>query len=201
MTAADLPRPMTAASADLPRPTTPRLPGPGEDAVDVMVEVVDGFAEYVLTTERRDARWVHYRANLLWVHSFAALVMAPLFAAIGEVGMRGTSFAVLRTLPGTPLSLAVVLGVGGLVLGLGCVFVSRRVQIAGLLGLLVFYMTLSISFGAASIQFVANGPIPGAMGVPAYYAPIVYLHISIIMAVHMTTLIASRVRSRRGEVG
>lgn len=166
---------------------------PERDPVDVMVDVVSGFERFVTKARSSEGRSLKYRANLLWVHALAAMTMAPLFAATGKSGMSSPSMAVLREIPGTPTSIAVLLGAGGLVLGLGCIVDLRRLEIVGLVILSMFYLILSVSFAAAGVKFYF---FDGVGAKPTIYAPVVYLHLTIIMGVHMGTLISRGWRSR-----
>jgi hypothetical protein len=164
------------------------------DPVDAMLEVVKGFETFVDRSRVREGRSTRYRANLLWVHALAAMTMAPLFAA-SRAGMNTPNFTFLLMLPGAPLSVALMLGTGGLILGMGCVLDARRLEIAGLIALATFYLTLSMSFAIAAIAFyLSDSPGPR----PAIYSPILYLHMTIIMAVHMSTLVRNRWGQRGG---
>jgi hypothetical protein len=159
-----------------------------------MLDVVNGFEKFVTRASSSEGKSLRYRANLLWVHALAAMTMAPLFSATGKEGMLSPNFEILRQFPGAPVSIAVFLGAGGLVLGLGCVLNVRRMEITGLIALMGFYLLLAISFLASGIRYFLldlSGPKP------AIYAPVVYLHLSIIMAVHMSTLVRNRFRMER----
>ncbi len=168
------------------------------DPTERLLELVEGFQAFVNRSLRVEVRSVRYRLNLLWVHAASALLMAPLFAAIGRQGMFGPSFHYLRELPAMPGLLSAPLGLGGLVLGLGLVFGSRRAQIIGLSGLLTFYLGMAIGFAAASVRWAVNPAAPTAPP-PAFYAPVLYLHMGVIMIVHTSTLIASRLRTVKGK--
>lgn len=152
-----------------------------EDPVDALVDVVDGFAKYVSESEKSMREAARYRGSLLWVHALAATLMAPLFGYTGRDGMVGPAFAFLRTIPGSPASVAVILGVGGFILGMGSVIGLKRTTIVGL-GILAFwYCLVGISFMVPIFRYAA-GLTPAK---PTLYAPVLYLHLTIIMAVHI----------------
>lgn len=156
-------------------------------AVDQMIAVVDDLEMYVWTTHWRDRHGVRYRLNLLWLHALAALLMAPLLSLTGRDGLTGASFAFMRTLPGAPYSLAAALGAGGLILGWGCIFRAKRTEMVGLAVLAVFYLLFAVSFAVPPIQWLCDhGPKP------PMYAPILYLHLTLIMLAHIRGLILAR---------
>lgn len=161
-------------------------------AVDEMMTVVDGFEAYVINAAGRDRSGVRYRLNLLWIHAFCALMIAPLMSLTGRDGLNGPSFAFLRTLPGTPYSLSALIGAGGLVLGLGCIFRAKRVESVGLALLMLFYASLSVSFAVPGIQWLTEmSPVK-----PPLYGPVVYGHLTVIMAVHIWALMVRRREER-----
>lgn len=161
-------------------------------AVEQMMEVVDGFEQYVLYAADRDRHGTRYRLNLLWIHAFAALLVAPAMSLTGRDGLTGPSFVFLRTLPGTPYSLSTVIGLGGLILGLGCVFRHKIVEQVGLGLLLVFYLCMTISLAVPGIGWLLHrGSVK-----PPMYGPVIYLHLTVIMAVHIWALMI-RVRDER----
>lgn len=157
-------------------------------AVDEMMHVLDGFEQYVIYAAGRDAAGTRYRLNLLWFHAICALLVAPLLSLTGRDGLTGPSFTFLRTLPGSPYSLSTMIGIGGLVLGLGCVFRAKRVEIGGLVLLLLFYLCLAISFAIPGVRWLLEIDASGAPK-PPLYGPIIYLHLSSIMAVHIWALL------------
>lgn len=161
-------------------------------AVDRMMDVVDGFEAYVVHAADRDRHGTRYRLNLLWIHSFAALIIAPLLSLTGRDGLTGPSFAFLRTLPGTPYSLSALLGFGGFVLGMGCIFRFKRVEQVGLALLMMFYLLLGVSLTVPPLQYAFGD----ATIKPPLYSPVVYAHLAVIMAVHIWAL-GVRVRDER----
>lgn len=159
------------------------------DPIDALSDMVEDFSIYVKGAEVEHRESIRYRLNLLWVHAFFALLIAPLFALST---LAGGSFAVMRAIPGAPHTLAAFLLVGGMVLGYGCVFRRKMVEIVGLILLAIWYAILALSFLAAIVVYFMDGAL--AAFPPTYYAPVLYLHLSTIMAVHMSTL-ARRLRA------
>lgn len=157
-------------------------------ALDRMTDVVDSFETYVIYAASREEHGTQYRLNLLWIHAFAALLIAPLMSATGRDGMSGPSFVVVRQIPGTPYSLSALLGIGGVILGLGCVFRAKRVEVVGLCLLMIFYLTLAVSFAALPIMWLGDRTSVK----PPMYAPVVYCHLAVIMSVHMWALVVRR---------
>lgn len=162
-----------------------------DDRADVMADLLDGFTVYVHGAEKGLTNAGKYRSNLLWVHSVAALLIAPLLVATGREGIQGPAFALLRQLPGMPGSVASLIGTGGFVLGVGAILGSRPVQIVGLSLLGVFYATLALGFSGAIWLYFTDG----LTAKPTLYAPVLYLHLTVIMFVHMAGLL------RRGRGG
>lgn len=156
------------------------------DAVDVMGEIMDGFTEYVSRAERQARGNRKYRLSLLWVHGFAALLMGPAFALLGKEGMAGGSWYFLRQIPGMPYTLAVILTIGGFILTAGVIAGYRPAEAFGLVLLALFYLTIGIGFGLAVIGWF-TGNLSATK--PAPYAPILYMHMTIIMIVHVGTIL------------
>lgn len=156
------------------------------DAIEVLSDLVDGFTEYASRAERQALAGRKYRVHLLWIHSLFALVMAPAFAMLGQQGLAAPAFSHIAQIPYAPISLATVLGIGGMVTGVGCIFLNRPVELIGLVFLGMFYATLAFGFGWSVIDWY-TGPMT-APAKPAPYAPILYLHLTTIMAIHCGTL-------------
>lgn len=167
------------------------------DPVEAMTEMFDNFQNFARRAEKTEDNSVKYRLNLLWIHATAAILIAPLFAAIGQHGMAGPTFALMRQLPGAPGSIAVVLGTGGFVLGVGCVLRNKKMEIVGLILLAFWYLIIVSTFAGAVVLWYLDGSDP--VKIPALYAPVLYLHFAVIMIAHMTNLIrAYRVDERFG---
>ncbi len=168
------------------------------DPVSVMTEMFDSFENFARKAGATEHNAVSYRLNLLWIHATAAILIAPLFAAIGQGGMAGPSFEFMRQIPGAPGSVALILGIGGFILGLGCVLRHKRLEIVGLIGLTCWHLLIVTTFGAAVVGWYLDGSPPTR--VPAIYAPVLYAHFAVIMVAHMINLIrAQRVDERYGD--
>lgn len=172
------------------------------EAVDIMIDVVDGLEEYVIISADTETHGTRYRLNLLWIHAIAAVTMAPLLMYTGKDGLNGPSLSFIADLPGSPLSIALMLWVGGLILGMGAVFRAKRTEMVGLCFLATFYILFAVSLAVPPIRWLAGD---GGMK-PAFYAPILYGHMATIMAVHIWGLVMrrrddARIRrlSKRGE--
>jgi hypothetical protein len=164
------------------------------DPIEFMTEIMDGFSEYVLRTEEAVTEGRRYRLNLLWVHSLYALLMGPAFMALGAQGMAAPQWVLIRQIPGAPVTIGMLLIVGGFVLGVGCINKDRHVESIGLIFLSAFYLLLCVGFtwGLGAWMFgYTHGPKP------APYAPILYAHLTTIMAIHFWTL---RKMLRRGPL-
>lgn len=173
--------------------------GGRRDPVEVMTEMFDSFKTYADRSQQSETNSVKYRLNLLWIHATAALLIAPLFAAIGQGGMKGPSFEVMRHIPGAPGSVAVIIGLSGFILGLGCVLRAKKMEIAGLVGLTIWYLLIVTTFGGAVLHWFADGSPKDR--VPALYSPVLYGHFAVIMIAHMINLIrARRIDERYGEL-
>lgn len=168
------------------------------DPVEVMSEMFDSFETYARKAEVTEHNSVSYRLNLLWIHATAAILIAPLFAANRANIQISPSFKYLRLIPGAPGSVALILGISGFILGIGCVLRMKKMEIVGLCGLALWYLIIVFSFGGAVVNwYLAGSPVGQS---PALYAPVLYLHFAVIMVAHMLNLVrARRVDERFGE--
>ncbi|MEU3452194.1 hypothetical protein ABZ671_00925 [Micromonospora sp. NPDC006766] len=163
-------------------------PGPaaGLNALDQFAATLDALDAHLTAAGTAMRRSEHNRLSLLHLHAAAAAVVAPLFASIGQAGMQGPSWTIIRHIPAAPYSLAVLLGVGGVILGVATWFRHRSAEMVGLGLLLAWYVIIAGSFGGAVLLWLADGSPPGPRP-PAYPAG-VYAHLAVIMAVHLRTL-------------
>ncbi len=157
----------------------------GDSPVDRLADLIDALDDHVHAAERAVRRSEGNRIGILYVHAVYALLIAPAFAAIGEEGMAGPIWAVLRLLPGAPYSLAAVMFTGGVILSVATTLRNRVWELVGLLLLMIWYAVVAGSFGTAMLVWVATG---GTGPRPAPYAPLVYSHFLTIMLVHCWTL-------------
>ena len=135
------------------------------------------------------------RIGLLHLHAAFAVYIGILFAFLGRDGMAGTAWTLVRTIPGTPGSLAALLFVGGIILGFATWKRAVRWEMLGLCLLLSWYLTIAVSFAGALVWWMLGGFPTNTMR-PAPYAHGIYLHFSAVMIVHLTTLLRIR-RTRR----
>lgn len=165
------------------------------DPIDAFTDLMDGFSEYIIRAGDQVQHGRQYRLNLLWIHALFALLMGPTFMALGRNGMTSAAWFYLRSVPGAPASIGAVLVVGGFILGTGCVLRNRVVECVGLVAVAAFYLTIAVGFGAANIHWYTSDTPIGPK--PASYAPLLYLHLVVIMCLHLWTLIGV---IRRGTV-
>lgn len=157
-------------------------------AIDRWDKIVDSFERFVVVAVVSSKHNTRYRLNLLWLHALSALLMAPLLAATGKAGITGPSFSFLRTMPAAPYSYAILLGVSGTILGIGCVFRQKITEMVGLGGLALFYLMFSVSFAIPAIEWGMQH-----QGVkPPLYSAIVYAHLTVVMVLHLIGLIIKR---------
>lgn len=164
-----------------------------EDAIAALAHTLDSLDSHIRTVDATAKRSEKNRLSMLHLHAAAAVVIGPLFAAIGRDGMVGATWTVTRMIPGAPFTLGVILFVGGAILGPATWFRVLFWEKIGLWMLLVWYATIAVSFAAAVVLWLLQGAPPNR---PALYAPAVYAHLAIIMVVHLTTL-RRIARSRR----
>jgi hypothetical protein len=167
-----------------------------EDALDALSDALDAIDVHVRVADARVKRTEKYRLSMLHVHAIMAMLIAPLFMAIGRVGMRGPTWVTARLIPGAPYTLGVFLFAGGMILAVATWYRAIRWEMFGLWILLCWYASISISFGAAVVLWIHHGALDGPTK-PALYSPVVYLHYVCIMAVHLGTLFRLRRLQRR----
>ncbi len=155
------------------------------DPVDRLRDTIGHVERYITDMQEQGQRARRSEANrlaLLAMHGIAATVIAPLFALSP---LNGPAWVITRQIPGAPWTLAALLGAGGLTL---LVSVSKRAlrwEIAGLVLLACWYLTMAVGFAAAIGVWLTTGrPEPR----PGLYAPMVYLHLFSVMSIHVYTL-------------
>lgn len=161
------------------------MPSNGSDPVAALADLIDAMDDHVRTSEAAQRRSEGNRISILYVHALFALMIAPAFAAYGREAMTGPIWVLIRSLPGTPGTLALIMFLGGLILAIATTLRDRIWEMVGLGFLIVWYGTISFSFSVAVLVWIlegGNGPKPGL------YAPLVYGHFAVIMLVHCHTL-------------
>jgi hypothetical protein len=150
----------------------------GNDPVSALADLFDVMDGRIRKTDALARRSESNRLSILYVHALFALLIAPTFAALGKEGMTSSIWALIKQMPGTPGSLALIMFLGGLILAI----------------LIMWYGTISFSFAVGIIVWLlggGDGPRPGL------YAPLVYAHFAVIMLVHCNTLRRMMVASGR----
>lgn len=141
-----------------------------------------------------------YRLNLLIVHGAAALLISVLFMG-SKAALIGPSWLALSKLPGFPYSLGFILSLGGFVLLSGTLVGSTRSEMVGLAIVGIWYAMTGAGFAIPAAEWVGAAVIAAQRGelhvgpMPALYPAIVYMHLAVIMCVHLWTL---RFRGRAG---
>lgn len=130
------------------------------------------------------------RINMLLVHAVAAMLIAPAFAA-SRHSMTGPNWEYLQKIPGFPYTFAAVFWVSGLILLPATLHRNRRWEIAGLALIGYWYLALSVGFMIPAVRFLYEllthrHRAGGAE--PSFYAWCVYMHLTVIMRVHIHTL-------------
>ncbi|MFC8617756.1 hypothetical protein ACFT9M_15275 [Micromonospora purpureochromogenes] len=97
------------------------------------------------------------RLSLLHLHAAAACYIAPGFALISEAPRQTPTFALVRLIPGAPVSLAVLFGVGGLILGIATIRRRPRWEIAGLSLMLAWYVIVAGTTGTCATSPSGSG--------------------------------------------
>ncbi len=180
---------MTAMSSPGPEPSANELLG---ELID-LVRATDDEARAARRTARRAER---NRIGMLYIHSLAALAIAPLFAV---AAIDSPAFAAMRQIPGAPYSVAVVLGIGGILLSVSAAGGHRMVAFAGLGLLAAWYATMAVTFAlSAAVWSAGHHPdslteavellIADTRGKPSVYAVPLYAHFCAVMVRHMMTL-------------
>ncbi len=165
------------------------------DAIDALANTLDALDVHLRHSDATVRRSERNRLSMLHIHALAAMVVAPLFAAIGRQGMTGPTWAVIRLIPGAPFTLAVLLFGGGATLAVATAYRAVWWEMLGLWILLCWYATISVSFALALGQWLIAG-MPAGPGKPSTYAPALYGHFVAIMGVHLRTLYRIR-RTRK----
>jgi hypothetical protein len=157
----------------------------GRSPVDRLADLIDALDDHVRAVDQTARRSERNRIGILYVHALFAVAIGPAFAAIGKQGMHGPIWRAMRDLPGAPYSLGAVMFLGGVILTIATTLRNRPWEIVGLVLLVIWYLTVAITFAASIVLWVVGGRTGQQ---PGFYAPLVYLHFTAIMLVHCGTL-------------
>ncbi len=163
----------------------PMPSGAGNDPVGALADLIDALDDHMRTSEADKRRAEGNRISILYVHALFALMIAPAFAALGRKGMSGPIWVLIKSMPGTPGSLALIMFLGGLILAIATTLRDRVWEMVGLGFLIMWYGAISFSFAVAVLVWIIGGG-PGPR--PGLYAPLIYAHFAVIMLVHCHTL-------------
>jgi hypothetical protein len=163
----------------------------GEETIDELARTLDALDDHLRSSDASARREQRNRLSMLHLHAAAACYIGPLFTLIGEEGRRGAAWTVIRLIPGSTVTLGLLLAAGGLILGTAT---FRRVVFGEMLGLcvlLVWYLIVAVSFGLGALGWYLGWDwVAGSRPVP--YSHGVYAHLAAIMLVHLGTLIRIR---------
>jgi hypothetical protein len=164
--------------------------------IDPRTDPAEKLAELLITldhTTRRDAAVLRSteanRFNLLVVHAVAAVVIAPLFI-LSAPTLYGPNWEFLRLIPFFPYSFGVVFWLGGLILLPATLAKNRRAEMVGLAIVSTWYTILAVGFAIPAVKWFWYWTFKDELlhVRPSFYAWVVYLHLAIIMRVHLWTL-------------
>lgn len=158
-----------------------------DDAIKALAGTLDALDTHIKTADATVKRSERNRLSMLHLHALAAVVIGPLFAAVGTDGMTGATWSLVRLIPGAPFTLAAVLFAGGVILGVATFRRALRWEMLGLWMLFAWYAIIALSFGGALVLWLTNG-MPGGAAKPSPYAPALYSHLAVVMLVHLRTL-------------
>jgi uncharacterized membrane protein SirB2 len=157
-----------------------------EDKIDQLARALDHVDQHVRKVDANERRERRNRLNMLHLHSAAAVLIGILFAIHDPAALTGANWAIARLIPGMPVSLGLLLLIGGLILGPATHLQSLRWEKTGLWIIMAWYAIIAFSFAGSSLLYLA-GRNPSAT-TPAFYASLVYLHLTCVMIVHLATL-------------
>lgn len=160
------------------------------------LHALDALDSHLQASDATVRRSESNRLSLLHVHALFAMLIAPLFALLGRDGMTGPSWTIARQIPGAPYTLAALLGIGGVILGVATWYRHVGWELVGLWVLMSWYTIIAVSFAGALLWWLADGrPDPR----PSPYPAAVYTHVCVILGIHQMTLVRIR-RARRKAI-
>ena len=167
------------------------MTGAGEDRIDALARTLDALDEHLQVSDATVKRSERNRLTILHLHALAAVYIGPLFTLVTPEGRAGAAWAVIRLVPGSTVTLGIMLFLGGLILGVATFQRAVRWEMVGLCVLLGWYVVVAVSFGlGAAGWYLGWDWVGGTRPVP--YSHGVYAHLASIMLVHLGTLIKIR---------
>ncbi len=163
------------------------------DPVRELAELLAVMRTQTQSTDQALRRVEHNRLNLLVVHAVAGLLISWLMMA-SKPTLVGPAWKYLSMIPFFPYSFAGILLLGGLILLPGAIGRIPKLEIPGLWILYLWYLALAIGFIIPSLEWAVaavpawwyDRPLPTER--PTFYPWVAYLHLAIIMRVHIWTL-------------
>lgn len=168
------------------QPTEPRA-----DDLSTVLRVLHQVVERDQECVRRSEQ--HCSTQLL-AHAVFALVTAPLFMASSNL-FTSEPWAILGLIPGFPLSMAVLLLTGGLVLVSAALTRKPILAIVGLSFLFGWHLIMAFGFAIPYWHWLFdiihswNHRDVTMFAAPRYYIWATYSHLAVIMLIHMRVLI------------
>lgn len=157
-----------------------------DDKIAQLAAALDDVDQHVRAVDATARRSENNRLNMLHLHAVAAALIGLLFAAIDPAVMTGTNWVVIKMIPGAPVTLGLFMFLGGMILGPATWYRHLRWEKVGLWIIMAWYATIALSFGTATLLWLSE-EAPSKTP-PAFYAPMVYLHLTCVMLVHLFTL-------------
>ncbi len=178
---------------DIPPSQSPTPPPRPPDPVRELAELLLLMRVQTHQTDIALRRVENNRLNLLVVHALAAIGIGTLFMLSADA-LRGPAWSFISYLPGFPITFGLPLTAAGLLLLPATLARQKLLERIGLYLIYFWYLALAIGFFVPSFKWVwaATGPLlagdPLPPGQPGLYAWVVYLHLAVIMRVHLWTL-------------
>ncbi len=161
------------------------------DPVSALAGLLDALDADRRASRATAKRGESNRLRLLMVHGAAAMVVAPLFLVYSLAnGLTSASWALLRSIPFAPHSVAGWLFVAGAVVMLGSAARNASVAAVGLGMMAVWYLSFAATFTYAAVGWWLAGSDPETM--PGLYAGPVYGHLCVIMIIQLVTALRMR---------
>lgn len=158
-----------------------------EDPLGKMAITLNALDVHVRDAGHVSRRLESNRLSLLYVHAVAAIMVGPLFLSYGQrTGLNSPSWTFASEVPGATWALSTLIGGGGVVLLCATIARSLNWAMTGLSMIMTWYLITASLFFAASVNWASEGR---AGNPPGTYAVVVYAHMTVIMMVHLRTMV------------